>query len=74
MKAILEFNLPEDQYAFNLASKAGNIHNVIWTLDQYLRTTLKHGSDEFKKSEYKTIEKIRGQLHDIMQVNDVKFD
>lgn len=74
MKAILEFNLPEDKAQYELANKASNFHSVIWDLDQYLRNVLKHGSEEFKKSEYKTIEKIREQIVSLMQENDVEFD
>ena len=74
MKATLEFNLPEDRDAYELANKANNLHLVIWDFDQYLRNTLKHGSDEFKESEHETIEKIRKQLIDIMEDNDVKFN
>ena len=43
MKAILEFNLPEDQDEYKLASSAGQMHGVLWQLDQYLRSIVKYG-------------------------------
>lgn len=43
MKAILEFNLPEDQEYFYVASKATELYLSLWDLDQWLRTTIKHG-------------------------------
>lgn len=45
MKAILKFNLPEDQDAYQLASSAGKMHSVLWQLDQYLRSIGKYKTD-----------------------------
>ena len=42
MKAILEFNLPEDKQEFNLATKASDWWYVCWQMDQYLRKRLKY--------------------------------
>ncbi len=44
MKAILEFNLPEDREAFEIASKAMDWALVAWEMDQLLRNKLKHGA------------------------------
>lgn len=43
MKAILEFNLPEDDVEYNMASSAIKMHSVLWQLDQYLRSIVKYG-------------------------------
>lgn len=44
-KAILEFNLPEEQEEFNTTSKAGDMHSVLWDLqNQVFRNILKYGS------------------------------
>lgn len=44
MKAILEFNLPEDQSEFELASKAGKMHSALWDIAQEVfRPARKHG-------------------------------
>lgn len=45
MKAILEFNLPEDDVEYNLASSATKMHSVLYQLDQYLRSIDKYGTD-----------------------------
>ena len=42
MKAILEFNLPEDQPEFNNAIKGGDWKHVCWQMDQYLRKRVKY--------------------------------
>ena len=44
MKAILEFNLPEDEEQFNVASKGMDWALVVWDIDQLLRNKLKHGA------------------------------
>lgn len=44
MKAILEFNLPEEQGEFDLATKAGNMHSALWDIAQEVfRPARKHG-------------------------------
>ena len=42
MKAILKFNLPEDQYEFNSAVNGCQWHNVVSDLDEKLRQEIKH--------------------------------
>ena len=43
MKAILEFNLPEDEEQFYTASKGMDWALCAWDIDQILRDKLKHG-------------------------------
>ena len=43
MKAILEFELPEDKEEFDAASKGMDWAIVAWDMDQLLRNKLKHG-------------------------------
>ena len=57
MKAILEFNLPEDEEQFNTASKGMDWALVAWDMDQILRDKLKHG-DLFPNTRAE-LEKIR---------------
>ena len=42
MKAILEFNLPEDKEEFDAASKGMDWAIVAWDIDQLLRDKLKY--------------------------------
>ena len=44
MKATIEFNLPEDEEQFNVASKGMDWALVVWDIDQLLRNKLKHGA------------------------------
>ena len=45
MKAILEFNLPEDQRAFEMANQSADMYAVICHLAESLRSYRKHGND-----------------------------
>lgn len=42
MKAILEFNLPEDAQEFEQASKATSLYVILEDILNYLRNTVKH--------------------------------
>ena len=75
MKAILEFDLPDDSGEFRLASTAGDLYNTLWEMDQWLRSQYKYMSDEeYSEDKYETYEKCREQLRDIMFENGLKFD
>ena len=75
MKAILEFNLPEDQSDFDLAVNGAKAQVALWEMDQWLRAQYKYMSDdEYSEDKYETFEKCRGQLREIMFENGLKFD
>jgi len=46
MKAILQFNLPEDTYEYTLATRAGDYSSALWEIKQYIRSKLKYGHGE----------------------------
>lgn len=46
MKAILEFDLPEEQAEFTLAAWAGDLAACLQDVDNKLRNQLKHGHHE----------------------------
>ena len=72
MKAILEFNLPEDESSHKLAVKAPDMYCVLWDIDQWLRGKLKYG-DDFKDAD-DALEKTREELHDLLQSHGVDLD
>ena len=46
MKAILEFNIPEDEVEYNIANKAKDLALVVWEFHQHMRSQIKyHGKD-----------------------------
>jgi len=75
MKAILEFNLPEDKDDFELATQGSRLHSVIWEMDQWLRAQYKYMSDEeYSTDKYETYEKCRGKLRDLVIENKVDLE
>ena len=45
MKAILEFNLPEDNEEFEAATKAMDWAILAWDIDQFIRNKIKYEQD-----------------------------
>lgn len=73
MKAILEFNLPDDDESFKMATTASNWYSAMSDLSNYLRSELKHNSDKYSESEYRIIESIRNKLFECMNDNGISF-
>jgi len=46
MKAKLEFDLPEDQEQFNVASKSMDWALLVWHIDQFIRNKIKYEQDK----------------------------
>ena len=75
MKAILEFNLPEDNQEFKLATKGSDWWHVCWEIDQWLRSQYKYMPDEFySEDRYNTYVEAREKLFELMQENGVSLD
>ena len=70
MKAILEFNLPEDKVDFDLALQGSGWKHVCWEMDQYLRKELKY-SDDKSFEELKLLQYVRDELYRFMNENNV---
>ena len=62
MKAILEFNLPEDEREFQLASKGTSIASALWKYDQYLRNEVKYNYEKYSEAELNTFITVREEL------------
>ena len=45
MKAILEFNLPEDKQEFDAASKGMDWALLVWHIDEFIRNKIKYEQD-----------------------------
>ena len=70
MKAILEFNLPEDQPEFNNAIKGGDWKHVCWEMDQYLRKHIKY-DESLSEEQLRFYEGVREELYGFMVENKV---
>ncbi len=74
MKAILEFNLPDDQVEFDLANNGRNFWSVLWELDQDLRAKTKYAPDDLPQDKYDAYQEIRDRLYELLSENNVSFD
>jgi hypothetical protein len=74
MKAILEFNLPDDQDDFKMASNALSWYLVCWDLDQELRAKTKYASDDLPQDKYDAYQEVRELLREYMSNRNISFD
>lgn len=74
MKAILEFNLPEDQPEFTLCNNASKWYSLAWELDQHLRAETKYNSDNMHDEYYKALKDTRDKLYALLNENGIAFD
>ena len=72
MKAQLTFKIPEDQEEFNDAINGNAYKAVIWELDQYLRSQLKHHDLSTEVGE-KVLE-IRDELRSIIDTHSLSMN
>jgi hypothetical protein len=74
MKAILEFNLPDDQDDFQDAVNGQKWKLMVWEFDQDLRSKIKYAPDSISEDTYKAYEEIRQKLYDLMIEDGLKLD
>ena len=70
MKAILEFNLPEEEEQFNVASKGMDWALIVWELDQTLRNKLKYGAPTHHVH---LLEELRDTLNNLVEVKGLQY-
>jgi argonaute-like protein implicated in RNA metabolism and viral defense len=67
MKAILEFELPEDKEEFDAASKGMDWAILAWDIDQYIRNRLKYQTEKLDTlSAKKELEFLREALNEML--------
>lgn len=72
MKAILEFNLPEDRNEHEIAIHAMDFALTCWDLDQQLRNWLKYGN-KFNTAD-EALEATRETLNEILNQHNVNLN
>jgi hypothetical protein len=72
MKAILKFNLPDEQAEHYCAIKGQDMLNVLWELKAELRSMLKYG--ELPEDQYEIVEKIQGFLISSLEDHEINLD
>jgi len=71
MKAILEFNLPEEQAEHYCAIKGADMLNVLWELKAELRSMLKYG--ELPDKQYEIVEKIQDFQYILSHLYQIEY-
>lgn len=74
MKAILEFNLPDDNYDYKLCNMSAGMHTVLWEFDQVLRSCVKYESFDGRQlsaEEMEFAQKLREQWFQLLQDNKI---
>jgi hypothetical protein len=74
MKAILEFNLPDDQQDFEMASNVMKFWSVLYELDQDLRSKTKYAPDSLSQDKYDAYQEVRDMLHELMRNENISLD
>ena len=74
MKAILKFNLPEDQSDFDLAVNGAKAQSALYDMDQWLRSQTKYAPDDMSEDTFKAFELCREQLREIVYDNGLIFE
>ena len=68
MKAILEFELPDDKVEFDTASKAMDWAILAWDIDQFIRNKIKYEQDKDG-----ILQLVRDRLHFNMEEKGLNF-
>ena len=69
MKAVLEFDLPEDNYDFQAAINGNNYKSAIYNFDQLLRSEMKY--KELSNETYNAYEWCREELRKILEEDNL---
>ena len=74
MKAILEFNLPDDESEFKDAVNGSNWKHAMWKVDQELRSRTKYAPDTMSDEALNELKEIRDFLHQTLNERSLDLD
>ena len=74
MKAIIEFEFPDDQEQYQMANDASKMYLALWDIKQLLRSKLKYNPDGLNDEQLTQWEIMQGEFFDILDNNDFKLD
>jgi hypothetical protein len=72
MKAIIEYNLPDDQFEFDNAVKSNKMWHALTEIKDELRRIYKY--EDLKENEFEMVERIREKFFEILQENEINLD
>lgn len=71
MKAILEFNLPEDELDLSNAINSNKFKLILWNMDQHLRNMVKYSENE---EEVRVAEELRDKLQEYFSQYNISIE
>jgi hypothetical protein len=74
MKAIIEFELPQDQEEYEMANNASKMYMALWDIRHLFRSTLKYNPAGLNDEQLEQWEAMRGEFFEILDNNDLKLD
>jgi hypothetical protein len=72
MKAVLEFDLPEENHAFYMAVNASGMHSVLHDYDQWLRSKIKY--EDLNDDKHQVFQACRDQLRTLLYEENIDLD
>jgi len=72
MKAVFEFNLPEDQHDYDVMNQASKVQSFLWDFSQQLRSWYKYHHD-FKDAD-DALSQIRDEFYRLLNEHEVNID
>jgi hypothetical protein len=66
MEAIFKFNLPEDQYEYDVFIQANDMHSVIDEMEQWLRSETKYAPDDISDDTINALYKCRDKFNELI--------
>jgi len=74
MKAIIEFELPEDRDEYEMTNNASKMYLALWDIKQLFRSTLKYNPTRLSTEQLEQWEAMRNEFFEILDNNDLKLD
>lgn len=74
MKAILEFELPDDQEEYEMAVDAPKMYSALWDIKQLIRSKLKYNPDGLTDIELRQWEVIQDEFYCILNQQNIKLN
>ena len=73
MKAIIKFNLPEDQDEFDMFNQSSAMYSVIWDLAQWLRGQTKYAPENTEEDTIKAFYDCQDKLNELLHSNRIEL-
>jgi hypothetical protein len=72
MKAVLEFNLPEENHEFANATQGAKMRSVLWDFDQWMRSKIKY--EDLNDEQYQVYQGCRDHLRTLLYEENIDLE